>query len=358
MRFRVTLVLAVMAALLFPSTPAQALTPDRWGFAYVDKPWEPSWYDLLPTRQAGKWPAGQSAQGRKTGPGRFLVRFPSIGSGSRGIPHVTAVGPDGHGTSNYCQLIKWFQDGADQMVEVKCQRPSGDFPDDTRFTVMWTISSGVEPATRTHAYIHYNGGTQVYNSTNNAVSLAGSNPYHVTFNGVGDVQQLAGNIQVTAVHLEGVPRRCKVSSWGGTLNVSAYITCYDALGNIPPMSHFVASYNKQRSIYGDVPRHFGYLWCVNGAPAAPLLTNFNSTAPPNNQCPPKPGGGYQTVFPDLGADPRETHTQVTAQGGGSAYCNITQLWPIAPDGTPQVDCYTNSGGRTNHNFLIAFTARA
>jgi hypothetical protein len=353
-RLRVTLALlaAAAAAVVVPSVPAQALPAAQWGIAFVDRPSEVMPHDVLLTHQTGSWASGLTVRGRKLAPGRFEVKFPIAAVASRGIPHVTAVGRDSNGTPNYCHLMSW----SDGVVVVQCQRPGGAFPEDTRFTVMWTTGTGVVADGRANAYLAHNVNGQCYNSiAGGTCTVAGTNPYFIRFTGVGEPQVPAGNLQVTAVNPETPGRRCKVTSWGGAVDIAGYVACYDANGMLVPNAPFVASYNRKRSVYGGLPRHVGYMQCVNGAAVAGP-TNYNSFGPANT-CAPAAAGRYQTRFPQLANDPANaTHTQVTALGRGSNYCTITELWPLpGPDGLPKVDCYTNAGGRANTNFLTAFT---
>ena len=109
----------VTAALLLPSAPAQAATPDRWGFAFVKDPTITVWNTLPTTYQWGSWktfaPAAW-ADGIKVTTGRYLVRFPQIGvAGAKGIPHVTAVNPDGR----FCEAVRWNLSGLDEIVDVQ-----------------------------------------------------------------------------------------------------------------------------------------------------------------------------------------------------------------------------------------------
>ena len=97
--------------------------PTAGGFAYVKDPTVPVWTVLDTSRQWGSWktafPAAW-ADGVKLAPGRFQVRFPQVGAGSRGVPHVTPVNRTGH----YCEVVRWFQSGADEIVDVQCHDPA------------------------------------------------------------------------------------------------------------------------------------------------------------------------------------------------------------------------------------------
>ena len=168
---RAVVILAALAAVTFGlSAPAQAATADRWGFAYVKDPTVAVWTNLDPAHQAGTWAAG-TVQGGKIAPGRFLVKFPGVGLGSRGNVHVTPVNRDG----SYCAIVRWYSSGVDEIVDVQCHRVGGANAD-TRFTVLWTVSSGTLPPGSTGSYASVQYGTtgivQAYNSTGFGVVVA------------------------------------------------------------------------------------------------------------------------------------------------------------------------------------------
>ncbi|MER7459610.1 hypothetical protein [Micromonospora sp. NPDC126480] len=349
---------AVLAAgALAPPAPAAAATADRWGFAYVKDPTVPAWTVLDTTRQWGSWKTAfpaDWAQGAKVAPGRFLVRFPHIGTGSRGVPHVTPVNRTGH----YCEVVRWYQSGADQIVDVQCHKPGGT-REDSPFTVLWTTSSGVLPAGSAHAYAQVTAGAglaQSYNSTGalNGVGALGVGQYTVKLPGVGLAGVQAGNVQVTAVQPNALPRRCKVYRWfaAGT-DVVAYVSCFDHAGT-PTNSDFTLSYHRRRAVVGSVapPTRFGHLDASAGG-----ATNDNSVlgVGANSIAALAPAGRYLATFPQLGV--RETHAQVVAVGSGPNYCHLTQPWSYALDAGVDVICFDGAGVSTPHRFLVAFTSR-
>ncbi|MGN9810477.1 hypothetical protein ACTMSW_14090 [Micromonospora sp. BQ11] len=348
---------ALAAGALAPAAPATAATADRWGFAYVKDPTVPAWTVLDTTRQWGSWktafPAAW-AQGAKLAPGRFLVRFPQVGLGSRGVPHVTPVNRTGH----YCEVVRWYQSGADEIVDVQCHKPGGE-RDDTPFTVLWTTSSGVLPAGTAHAYAQVTAGAalaQSYNSTGaaNGVGPAGVGQYAVKLPGVGLAGVLAGNVQVTAVQPNAGPRRCKVLNWfaSGT-DVTVYVSCFDQTGTLTN-NDFTLSYHRRRSVIGSVapPTRFGYLGTAVGG-----ATNDNSVlgVGANTIGALAPAGRYLATFKQLGV--KETHAQVVAQGAGANYCHLTQPWSYDLDAAVDVVCFDNAGVITPYRFLAAFTSR-
>lgn len=342
----------VTAALLLPSSPAQAATPDRWGFAYVKDPTITVWNTLPTAYQWGSWktfaPAAW-ADGIKVTTGRYLVRFPQIGVASaRGIPHVTAVNPDGR----FCEVVRWNISGVDEIVDVACFKPGGG-PVDTPFTVLWTLSSGVVPAPNTYASVQatsLGAIVQQYNSVGGPVAVGPSSPgyYSVRFSGVGGPGIQAGNIQVTAVQPNAQARRCKVArwTWAGT-DVNVLVACYDPATGALLDSDFVASFHRQRAVTATLPTYYGYV-----ANAFAGQTNFNSISGFGGNS----IGGMVIKYPGL--HQKETHSQVTAFGDTSNYCGLEKLWTDS-SGTALVSiaCFTNIGAPVNDRYLSTFTSR-
>ncbi|WP_051110510.1 hypothetical protein [Longispora albida] len=358
---RLLAVLALAAGLAASSlgmaAPAQAATADRWGYALVDNPVVPIWAGLNPARN---WVTTgvPSAQGGKIATGRFMVKFPGIGTpGNKGVAHVTTVDRNG----NYCEVVKWFQSGLDELVDVACFKPGG-IAADTAFSVLFTVSSGVlgvPPGS--HAYAQY--GTvslvQAYNSTGGAVVVApiGAGQYQVRLNGVlGTAGVLAGNVQATAIQPNLAPRRCKIYKWYPSgLDVIAHVFCFNQAGALTN-TEFNLSYHRERSVTGSFapPKYIGYLDTISGG-----QTNFNYVMGGfgfNSFGPSVPVGRYTVKYPQLGV--KETHAQITAHGAGSNYCNLTQNWlHSGPDAIVDVICFDNTGASATHNFLSTFTSR-
>lgn len=350
---------ALAVTLLAPAAPGQAATADRWGFAYVDDPMVAAWTNLDTSRQWGSWKTAfpaSLAQGRRVAPGRFQVRFPHLGTGSRGNVHVTPVNRTGH----YCEIVRWLQSGTDEIVDVQCHAPGGA-RDDTRFTVLWTYSSGVLPANSgSYASLQYGAGgiVQAYNSTGGGVSVTpGVGAYQVRLGGVGSADGLAGNLQVTAVQPNAAPRRCKVNYWyAAGLDIIAYVLCLDSTG-APTNTEFTLSYHRERAVIASFgpPKYTGYVWSGGGGE-----TNFNYPAGGfgfNGLAAVAPAGRYIVKYPLLGE--KETHAQVTGYGPGANYCHLTQPWLIHPGGDAEVDvlCFDNTGTPAPHRVLSTFTSR-
>jgi hypothetical protein len=339
------------AALLLPA-PAQAATPDRWGFAFVKDPTVTVWNPLPSPYQWGSWKTfapALVADGIKVATGRYLVRFPQIGAaGARGIPHVTAVAADGR----FCEAVRWNASGADEIVDVQCFKPGGP-PIDSPFTVLWTLSSGVVPAANAYASVQatsLGAIVQQYNSTGGAVTVGPSSPgyYTVRFVGVGAPGALSGSVQVTAVQPNAQPRRCKVArwTWSGT-DVIALVACYNPATGLLMDAEFVASYHRQRAVTANVPAYFGYV-----SNAFTGQTNYNSLYGFGANS----VGGMVVKYPDL--HQKETHAQVTAFGDSSSYCGLEKLWSdVSGTALVSIACFTNAGTPISDRWLSTFTSR-
>ncbi|MEU7872387.1 hypothetical protein [Dactylosporangium sp. NPDC049140] len=347
----VAVVVAVLAALLLvPVSPAAAATADRFGFALVDNPTVPLWTALNPA-----YSYGPGATGGRVAPGRFLVRFPGVGTGARGNVHVTAVAADGR----FCETVRWYSSGLDEIVDVQCFKPGGG-PADTPFTVLWTVSSGIllgGPGAYASVQVVSNAVAQSYNSAGGAVTATpvGIGIYALRFTGVGDPSGvLAGNVQVTAGQPNAQPRRCKILRWGtsGT-DVIVYVTCHDPATGAALNSDFTASFHRERSVYASFgpPKYFGYLSTPFGGPtnySYPLGVGANGFGPSGP-------GTYTVKFPLL--HEKETTAHVTAIGDGPVYCTIQKVWArVGSDAVVPVACFANSGAPEKSEFSVTFSS--
>ncbi|MGC5052868.1 hypothetical protein ACLQ2S_15605 [Micromonospora sp. DT48] len=344
------------AALLSPVTPATAATADRFGFAYVDDPTALPWTPLPAAYQYGSWTPGLTATGGKVALGRFQVRFPNIGLGGRGNAHVTAVARDGR----FCELVRWYGSGPDQIVDVQCFRPGGR-PADTPFTVLWTFSSGVLPAgvgAYASAQVTSNLLAQAYNSAGAPVSAShvGVGIYAVRFSGVGEPSGiLSGNVQVTAQQPNAEPRRCKILRWGASgPEVLVYVACHDPFSGAPMDSDFTVSFHRERSVYASFgpPRYFGYL--ATPPFAGPTNYSYPLGIGPNGYAPTGPGTSV-VRFPLL--HERHTTAHVTAIGDSPSYCTIQELWAqVATTAVLPVTCFANNGRLLDSQYSSTFSS--
>lgn len=353
----VAVLASLTAALSIPGPPASAATADQFGFAYVNNPAALPWTPLPSTYQYGSWTPGPVATGGKIGTGRFLVRFPGVALGARGNAHVTAVARDGR----FCELVRWYGSGVDEIVDVQCFK-AGGVPADTPFTVLWTASSGILPAGAggyASAQVLSGGLAQSYNSTGAPVSVSGLalGIYGVRFAGVGDPSgAMAGNVQVTAQQPNALPSRCKILRWvTSAADVLVYVACHDPATGAPASGDFTVSFHRERSVYASFapPKYFGYLATPFGGAtnySYPLGVGANSFGPSG-------AGTYTVKFPSLHV--KSTTAQLTAIGDGPGYCTIQILWAQSgSDALLPVSCFGNSGTPLNSDFSVAFAASA
>ncbi|MEV7225954.1 hypothetical protein AB0M79_02875 [Polymorphospora sp. NPDC051019] len=359
MRLRPFVLVVALVAALVPATagPARAAVANSWGFALVTDPTVPAWTTLDTTRQWGSWKTSAPdlwAEGGRTSAGVFQVRFPRIGSGSLGIAHVTPV----DGTGNYCSVVQWWEVAPDQIVLVQCRAPGGVLTD-TAFSVMWTYRVSYAPTATTYAYLHYrdqeNRVVHSHSSLQGMVLAARSSTgsYHVRLYRVGVAGIPAGNLQVTAVQRQAVPRRCKVTNWmfEGT-DILAEVSCFDHQGRLT-WSDFTLSYHRGRSLTASLgtPQKFGYFhhwrYDANHNSVTGVGGNTISTVAP---------GRFTVRYPQLGVD--QTHAQVVAEGPGPNYCNLARPWShVGTDAELDVVCFDNAGNPVGSRMMAAFTSK-
>jgi hypothetical protein len=348
------LLVATLLGSALVASPAQAATPDRWGFAYLQTPIPAAGTILDTTRQWGGWKTVAPLQWATVSPigvGRYRVTFPL--TASFGVAHVTAVSND----PRWCQIINSQPLGPDQVVDIACYRQGGA-PDWSRWAVTYSSSSGpLVPPVGGYAYVLANQAgamLQSYNSAGafNAIGHVGPGQYRVILPGVG-AGALDGHVQVTAQH-PGAPRRCKVANWvPAGAGHDVLVWCFDHTNTLADTS-FNLTYHRERSIFGgfDPPRNFAYLF----TPALGGPSDFNSQGGANTVI--VAGVGLNRVlFDRVGV--RETHVQVTAFGPTPDYCHLQEVWQLF--GTTvvvrNVICFNGAGVMANNRYLISYTSR-
>ena len=343
-------------------TPANAAPADRWGFARVDDPTVPAWTSLNPAFQATS-PASPVVEGGKVGTGRFQVRFLGLGIGSRGNVHVTAV----HRRGNFCEIVRWFvAAGPDEIVEVQCFAPGG-VPEDTPFTVLWSLNATTVPSTAgTYASVHYGtaGFLEIFNSTGAAVKVkpVSTGVVQVTFEKVGVAGAgRTGNLQVTAVSRTGDPRRCKVGGWDpSNADMIVNVLCFDAAGNLVD-TEFTASYHRERSVLTVLgpPKYLGYVWSNSLAASVAPQTNYNVVVGGfGANVVTYPFSDIEVQFAKLHVD--ENHIQVTAVGADPNYCTIAKRWLVSSstDIYMHAICFDPAGNIVPEDAFITLTNRS
>ena len=325
--------LAALLALAIVGTaaPAQAAVPDKFGFVL----WTGS---VVPT---STWPAATTVT--VFPPNVVQVRFPGIAAPG-GVVHATAV----IGGPRWCQALKWFPAGADEIVYIACYGIGGA-PALTPFSAIFDSSSG-PPAAVSGSFGYADvaaGGALIsqFNSAGavNAAGVLAPGVIEVKLPGLSTPGPMDGSIQVTAVN--GAPARCKIGSWKSSpAGQDVLVLCFDGAG-APIATEFTITFQYQRSLFGGAfpPKYFGYLW--NKPLGGPPSTNFNSAlGPAANGVFVSGPGFYVVTFPMIAGVPDDL--QVTATGYGSDFCNLIEPWMNA-SGTilARVVCYTTGGAR-------------
>lgn len=348
MRRVATLVLGVLTllAMMLFGTPAKAAVPDTFGFAMWD---------------GAAAPANKKIPGATTivplVPGRFLVRFPGIGTPG-GIVHVTTIQIDPNDKGRWCQAERWAQSGTDELVWVRCYRLGGQLFN-AGFTVMFTKSSGLAPAgTGRHAYVDFTGAVSQYNSAGLVNSVTGGGgSWVVRMPGMAS-NPLAGNLQATAVNPE-IGAHCKVFNWSvdpaAATTLLIAVRCFDTVGALLT-TRWTLSFHERRKVFGvfAAQGRFGYLW--NQPPVAAGPTNFNSLGGFNVNTVMPNGSAYLVRFPQIAAVP--DHLQVVSYGTTAVYCTLTMPWVF--EGTTviqrNVECYNVNAQPAPSGFFASYAS--
>ncbi|GAB3661542.1 hypothetical protein GCM10027589_23890 [Actinocorallia lasiicapitis] len=187
-------------------------------------------------------------------------------------------------------------------------------------------------------------------STRNSVTRTGTGAYTVQFK----VEKRTGGV-VHVASYGGGSERCKVYNWapteiGGGLGVLARVRCFTASGS-PANAQFVASYTNKTS-FAEAPS--AYLWAdqpsaASYTPAVGYQANSRGGAGTII----RGGTGlYEVTLPRHGEG--GGHVQVTAYGGGSAYCKVTNWVPSAGGQKINVRCFTTAGAFTDSMFTLTY----
>jgi hypothetical protein len=287
---RLSFLIGLVALLVGVAPVANALMPDYWGFAFVDKATPGSGY--VPDLDHQATSCGAKVVVDQVATGLYTVHFPC--DSGLGVPHVNAVNKEGV----WCQIAKWAplftRPGVD--VSVACYLPEPPIlpgpvvrgvPTDTRFAVMLARSSGpLPPTTSRYGYLFWDGSSVAvsYNSVSgvNTVMPTVVGEWSVRLTGFGSAVQ-AGGIQVTAVN-SAVGARCKVAGWKFNSDIQSIVVhCFNALSQ-PFNTGWTLSYQRERDIFNRATgQAFGY----EVANALPVQTNFNTAL----------GFGTNTVTP-------------------------------------------------------------
>jgi hypothetical protein len=352
---KLLLIFAMLAgSTVVAAAPANAATADAWGYAITDPITPAAWAAPSTLHQWGSWKSTHPlewAEARKLGIGRYQVRFPRLFGAVGGVVHVTAVSA----ASTWCAPLTWFSSGIHKVVEVNCTAPGAGLTD-SRFTVLYTTSSGVLPAGQgTHAYVRTTaagGITTAYNSTGgaNAVVKLGIGRYQVTLPGAGVAAIGSGNLQATAITATSIPPRCKVNGWSTGPNVVAIVHCFQSGGALMDAA-FSLSYHRERAVTGELapPKNFAYVWSPGGG-----QTSYNGQGGSNSIV--DIGPVYQVTMTRVNGP--ATHAQTTGFGPGPGWCLLHDPWFLIIDGELVLmeKCVDVNGIPVNAPFFATYTS--
>ncbi|RSN34641.1 hypothetical protein DL990_13455 [Amycolatopsis sp. WAC 01416] len=246
---------------------------------------------------AGDWTPGRKATVTRTGAGRYTVVLPEVGRPG-GFVHITAN--DLGATGSTCQPVRWWQQGADEAVEVGCFARSGA-PADSPFTGLFTVGTHRVPVIKT---------------------------------GVGTYQ-----VAQAAVHqLTPVGSALRHCSGAGQV-----VRCTDSAG-IPADTEVVATGASTTTL---VPGH------PHGADLRfTTAVEHQWLSRPGNATVERTGTGRYTVRVPVGWLPSYTH--VSAIGPG--YCTLVSRNDIGENNTVlAVACFTPAGAAADGGFHLSYT---
>ena len=209
-------VAAIMVTLTVPATARAAPGGPRGSaFVWANQPFSASYRPNPNYQWNSRHPFTAVNTITRTAVGSYAVQLPDLGAVS-GTVLVTAYGP---GTSN-CKVQSWGPNGTAQSVKVRCFTATGR-PADAPFTMSYTNNTGIDGSDLAY----------VWANLPSAASYVPSRSYQANSSGAtNQIQRLdtgtylvklpnlgrrAGHVQVTAYG--SGPERCKVISWGRTL---------------------------------------------------------------------------------------------------------------------------------------------
>ncbi|MFJ6671743.1 hypothetical protein ACIQMJ_11600 [Actinosynnema sp. NPDC091369] len=304
----------------------------------------------------GPWEMTTPAAGYPTAThvavGRQRIRLPAVGAPG-GSVKVTAQdyaawgGKVGYQPGVSCQPSTWFQDGADEVVDVVCFDRAGN-PADVPFFVRYVAGS----ASSRRGFVFDDQPTaptfvpdRRHGVNAGAVTRTGVGRYTADFPG-----SAGGAVEVTAVG--PAPRHCGVVGRRGRL---ADLACTAPDGS-PVDTAFTAASTVEHNLLDDPRKPVGDYLVAEDSPSAPapaITTRWASgNAPMTLER--TATGKYKAHFAN-GYIRSTAH--VTASGVGT-HCSITQLndYSYANDASIWLACFDAAGALTNTGFTLVYTS--
>ncbi|TQM79127.1 hypothetical protein FHX81_1422 [Saccharothrix saharensis] len=304
----------------------------------------------------GPWEMTTPAAGYPTAThleiGKQRIRLPAVGAPG-GSVKVTAQdyaawgGKVGYQPGVSCQPSTWFQDGADEVVDVVCFDRAGN-PDDVPFFLRYVAGS----ASSRRGFVFDDQPTAPtfvpdwrHGVNAGAVTRTGVGRYTADFPG-----SVGGAVEVTAVG--PVARHCAVVGRRGQL---ADLACTAPDGS-PADTAFTAAFTVRHNLLDDPRKPVGDYLVAEDSPSAPapaITTRWASgNAPMTLER--TATGRYKAHFAN-GYIRSTMH--VTASGAGH-HCAITQLndYSFANDTSIWIACFDPAGALVNSGFTLIYTS--
>lgn len=304
----------------------------------------------------GPWEMTTPAVGHPTathvGVGRQRVRLPAVGAPG-GSVKVTAQdyaawgGTVGYRPGVSCQPSAWFQDGADEVVDVLCFDRAGE-PDDVPFFLRYVAGS----ASGRRGFVVDDQPTEAtftpdwrHGVNAGAVTRTGVGRYTADFPG-----SAGGAVEVTA--FGPAPRHCAVTGRRGQF---ADLACTAPDGS-PADTAFTAAFTVDQNLLDDPRKPVGdYLVSDDspGAPAPVITARWASGNAPMT-LDRTSTGKYAAHFAN-GYIRSTVH--VTASGVGN-HCAVMQFndYSGPDDATFRIACFDAAGALVDTGFTLIYTS--
>lgn len=195
------------------------------------------------------------------------------------------------------------------------------------------------------------------------ITRSGTGVYNVSLPGLGlSGQSEGGNVQVTNYAGFGSTTlsRAKVSSWGGSTDLSINVRTFDAAGN-PSDERFVLGFNTYAAPIAERLGSGAHVWANSASAAAPYTpssyyTDSNGLAgPANSELVTKLStGSYQVNLPNV-VPSNSTVAIVTAYGSSSDWASIASWLTLNPTGARVlVNTYDSAGVAKDSQFTLLY----
>ena len=302
----------------------------------------------------GPWEMTTPAVGHPTAThvavGRQRIRLPAVGAPGGSVKVTTQDFAAWGGTVGYrpgvsCQPDGWFQDGADEVVDVVCFDRAGN-PDDVPFFLRYVAGS----ASARRGFVFDDQPTAAtfvpdwrHGVNAGVVTRTGVGRYAVDFPG-----SAGGAVEVTAVG--PALRHCAVVGRRGNL---ADLACTAPDGS-PADTAFTAAFTVGHNLLDDPRKPVGDYLVAEDSPNGPVITTRWASGDAPMTLERSSTGKYKAHFTD-GYIRSTAH--VTAHGHGN-HCSVMQLndYSRADDTHVWIACFDSAGALVDTGFTLIYTS--